>query len=551
MPNIRKIEPEFPVFKQKKRVAAYARISMSTEKLEHSLEAQISYYNRMIQKNPDWLFAGIYADDGISGTGTSKRAEFNQMIKDCEAGMIDIILTKSISRFARNTVDLLKTVRKLKKIGVEVWFERENIHSMDGDGELMLSILASFAQEESRSISDNRKWSIRKRFEQGIPSCHYRVYGYRWEGDEMVPVPEEAEVVKMIFRTFLDNKTVGEIKACLDKDGKTTMTGRRWAKERIKDVLTNIVYCGDLMLQKLYTNDPIDRKQRKNRGELPRYLIRDHHEAIIDRETFDFVQSELIRRRCQRPASSWKVAANCFTGMIRCEKCGADMTRSVRTNKAALTSIGDKRISWECYTRRKGGQCSTKEILERYIEIAAADALGISEFDEEVFLQKVDHISVPDNGRLVFHFIDGTVRTEVLKKTSYKDCWTDEAKARASAYFREHPPVNKEGVTCFTTKIKCGSCGANYSSQKWHGIRYFRCSKYCGSRGLREDLLKSFLCEVLGMSEFDDRVFLEKVDRIIVYHPNKLLIVKTDGSSEERIWDFPKCTPTGKTNKGK
>ena len=206
MKTVTKIEPQQPILKSRKRVAAYARVSMETERLQHSLSAQISYYNDKIQKNPDWLFAGVYVDDGISDTGTAKREEFNRMIADADAGKIDIILTKSISRFARNTVDLLAKVRHLREIGVEVWFERENIHSLSGDGELMLSILASFAQEESRSLSDNCKWGIRKRMEQGIPNGHFRVYGYRWDGDELVPVPEEAAIVKRIFQNFLDAK---------------------------------------------------------------------------------------------------------------------------------------------------------------------------------------------------------------------------------------------------------------------------------------------------------------------------------------------------------
>ena len=207
MRKITKIEPTAPVVKQKKRVAAYARVSMDTERLQHSLSAQVSYYNDKIQKNPEWLFAGVYADNGISGTGTAKREEFNRLLADCEAGKIDLVLTKSISRFARNTVDLLETVRHLKEIGVEVWFERENIRSFDGDGELLLSILASFAQEESRSISENCKWGIRKRFEKGIPNGHFRIYGYRWEGDELLIVPEEAAVVRRIFQNFLDGKS--------------------------------------------------------------------------------------------------------------------------------------------------------------------------------------------------------------------------------------------------------------------------------------------------------------------------------------------------------
>ena len=222
MRKITKIEPTAPVVKQKKRVAAYARVSMDTERLQHSLSAQVSYYNDKIQKNPEWLFAGVYADNGISGTGTAKREEFNRLLADCEAGKIDLVLTKSISRFARNTVDLLETVRHLKEIGVEVWFERENIRSFDWDGELLLSILASFAQEESRSISENCKWGIRKRFEKGIPNGHFRIYGYRWEGDELLIVPEEAAVVRRIFQNFLDGKSRLETEREFAGEGITT-----------------------------------------------------------------------------------------------------------------------------------------------------------------------------------------------------------------------------------------------------------------------------------------------------------------------------------------
>ena len=207
MPKISRIEPIVPAIKPLKKVAAYARVSMQSERMMHSLSTQISYYSKIIQKNPDWEYAGVYADDFISGTNTVKRDEFKRMLSDCEAGKIDIILTKSISRFARNTVDLLETVRHLKSMGIEVRFEKENINSMSGDGELMLSILASFAQEESRSISENVKWGTQKRFEKGIPNGKFRIFGYRWEDDQLVIEPEEAEIVKRIFQNFLDGKS--------------------------------------------------------------------------------------------------------------------------------------------------------------------------------------------------------------------------------------------------------------------------------------------------------------------------------------------------------
>ena len=225
MRKISKIEPTMPAVAAKKKVAGYARISMESERMHHSLSAQISYYNALIQKKPEWEFAGVYADDGISGTGTAKRSEFLRMLADCEAGKIDIILTKSIQRFARNTVDLLETVRHLKNIGVEVRFEKENINSMSGDGELMLSILASFAQEESRSISENVKWGTRKRFEQGIPNGRFQIYGYRWEGDHLVVEPEEAKIVKMIFDDFLKGLSAESTEKKLEEMGGKILQG--------------------------------------------------------------------------------------------------------------------------------------------------------------------------------------------------------------------------------------------------------------------------------------------------------------------------------------
>ena len=217
MRKITKLEPAAPILKPKKWVAAYARVSMESERLQHSLSAQISYYNEKIQKNPDWLFAGVYADYGISGTGTAKRDEFNRMLADCEAGKIDIVLTKSISRFTRNTVDLLETVRHLKEIGVEVWFERENIHSMSGDGELMLSILASFAQEESRSISSNIKWAIKKKFERG-GQWHTAAFGYRFlAGLSCYAIAEKLTAMGVKTPAGKDKWSQGTVKRILQK----------------------------------------------------------------------------------------------------------------------------------------------------------------------------------------------------------------------------------------------------------------------------------------------------------------------------------------------
>ena len=552
MRNVKKLEPEAPVLKTKKRVAAYARISMESERMNHSLSAQISYYNEKIQKNPDWLFAGVYADDGISGTGTAKRDEFNRLIADCDAGKIDIVLTKSISRFARNTVDLLETVRHLKEIGVDVWFERENIHSMDGDGELMLTILASFAQEESRSISDNCKWGIRKRFEQGIPNGHFRVYGYHWEGDELIPTPDEAAIVKRIFRNFLDGKSRLETEREFAAEGVKTRDGCPWVDSNIKQVLTNITYTGDLLLQKEYISDPIVKKRKKNHGELPQYHVADHHPPIIDRETFNYVQSEIARRKELGPLANKSLNITCFTGRIKCEKCGQSLMRNTRANRAKHSELGEKLVGWVCGSRKKkGGRCTTREIPDRCLRRACADALGLGEFSEDEFTEKVEYISVPDNGILRFHFKDGTVKTQTWVNTAKKDAWTQEARARASAYRRSHAAMGKKGATCFTSKIKCGHCGANFRRQTQNNvscggkISYFRCTSGCdcNTPGLREDHLKGLICKVLDIPEFDETVFLERIDRIVVNEPDRLIFVLTDGAEDERIWNPPNTRP--------
>ena len=204
--TVKKIEARKPVVTKRMRVAAYARVSMESERLEHSLSSQISRYSELIQRNPSWEYAGVFADYGISGTST-ERPEFQRLMAECEAGHIDLILTKSISRFARNTLDTLIAVRHLKELGIAIRFEKENIDTLTAKGELLLTLLASFAQEESRSISDNVKWGTRKRFEKGIPNGRFRVLGYRWEGDKLVVVPEEAAVVRRIFQNFLDGKS--------------------------------------------------------------------------------------------------------------------------------------------------------------------------------------------------------------------------------------------------------------------------------------------------------------------------------------------------------
>ncbi|MBQ6476008.1 MAG: recombinase family protein, partial [Clostridia bacterium] len=284
MSTVKRIETRQIKQFQRKRVAAYARVSVDTEQLMHSLSAQVSYYSNLIQGTPEWEYVGVYIDAGITGTDTKPRERFQEMIADCEAGKIDIILTKSISRFARNTVDLLATVRHLKELGVEVRFEREHVNTFTSDGEVMLSILASFAEQESISLSQNIKWRVRKNYEQGKPHAHLKLYGYRWEGDERIIEPDEAEVVRFIFAEYLSGKSFREIATELDEKEIRSVRGtKHFSPQTLRKMISNEEYTGCQIYQQVYAYKP--HKQRINYGELPKYRVDDHHEAIIDPDT--------------------------------------------------------------------------------------------------------------------------------------------------------------------------------------------------------------------------------------------------------------------------
>ncbi len=366
----------------KKRVAAYARVSLETDRLAHSLLAQTEYYSEFIRSKPDWELAGIYADSFISGTGTSRRPEFLRLITDCENGRIDLVLCKSISRFARNTVDLLETVRHLKGLGVEVRFEKENIYSLSGDGELLLTILASFAQEESRSISENVKWGIRKRYRAGKAGTRNKfVFGYRYDGERYVVVPEQAEVVRQIFKDYIAGSPLRMISAHLRENGVKTTRGFDFSHNQIGYMISNEIYIGNIVLQKSYVKDFITHRKVENNGELPQYRLCNCHEPIIDMKTFRAAQRESEHRAATKPIYP-------FSGKLICHKCEKPFTR--RTN-------GGKYACWHC--RR----CKNVKLKEE--KLKSLFGLTDKEISERLF-----RISVRENGKLGVEFYDG--RTE-------------------------------------------------------------------------------------------------------------------------------------------
>ena len=361
MPEVRKIEPTVTALKPRKRVAAYARISMESDRLNHSLSAQISYFSELIQRNPEWIYVGVYADSGISGGNIRRRAEFQRLIDDCNAGKIDIVLCKSISRFARSTVDLLETVRHLKSIGVEVRFEKENIHTLSSDGELLLSILAGFAEEESRSQSENAKWAIRKKFERG-QQWHVAAYGYRWNGETFVVCEEEAEAVRVIFDNFLKDVPLGHTAKWLKENGHACSI------PFIHYVLENPVYVGDVILQRYFTENPRTHRIIENKGQLPRYYITDNHPAIIDPAVFEMVQREMERRTREGGRYS---GVSIFSGKIRCGACGGSFGAKVwhSTDKY-------RRIIYRCNNKYNGQKCQTPHVTEEEIKEAFVTAFN-------------------------------------------------------------------------------------------------------------------------------------------------------------------------------
>ena len=285
---------------QKRRVAGYARVSTDSDEQFTSYEAQVDYYTQYIKGKPEWEFVKVYTDEGISGCNTRHREGFKEMISDALAGKIDLIVTKSVSRFARNTVDSLVTIRKLKENGTEVYFEKENIFTFDGKGELLLTIMSSLAQEESRSISENVTWGQRKRFADGKVSLPYKQFlGYR-KGEDGFPevVPEEAVIVRRIYTRFMAGLTPGAIAKELTADGIPTPAGKqRWPTSTVESILQNEKYKGAALLQKCFTVDFLTKKKKINEGEVPQYYVEHSHEPIITPEEFDKVQAEFERRK--------------------------------------------------------------------------------------------------------------------------------------------------------------------------------------------------------------------------------------------------------------
>lgn len=364
---------------QKTRVAAYCRVSTEFEEQESSYEMQVEHYTSYIKSNPEWELVEVYADDGISATNTAKRESFNRMIQDCRDGKIDMILTKSISRFSRNTVDCLKFTRELKDLNIAVFFEKENINTLDAKGEVLMTIMAALAQQESESLSANVRLGIQFRNQAGkVQVNHNRFLGYtKDESGTLVIVPEEAEIVRRIYAEYMDGQSFLQIKRGLEADGILNGAGNaKWHESNIKQILTNEKYIGDALLQKTYTVNTLEKKRVANNGLAPKYYVEGSHEAIISKDVYLRVQAEIARRANILTDGKKRIYSSRYalSSLVFCGHCG-DIYRRIKWN-----SRGCKSTVWRCVSRvlkkSSGIDCPARTIKEEDLQAAVVTAVN-------------------------------------------------------------------------------------------------------------------------------------------------------------------------------
>ncbi len=418
MDSIVKIEAAGSVIPQRKRVAAYARVSSGKDAMLHSLAAQVSYYSSMIQSHSDWQYCGVYSDEAMTGT-KKERPGFQNLLADCRAGKIDLIITKTISRFSRNTLVFLETVRELRSLGVDVFFEDQNIHSSSESGELLITLLASLAQEESLSASENQKWKIRKNFSEGIPTTN-RMFGYSTVNGVMTVIPEEAEVVRMIFDDYLAGMGANAIVRKLTALGVPTKLGVRWRENIIRDMLKNEKYKGDLLLQKTFRPDHVSKRTVMNEGQLPQYYVQGDHEAIVSPDVFDAVQEEMVRRSKGIRKSPGQLYP--FSGKIICEKCGKHFRR--KTTKSG--------IKWVCSTYNTYGKaaCDAQQIPEPALLTIVGD-------------RPFACVRVPEDGMVIVCWADGSESVHHWENPSRAESWTVEMRQKAAERSRRQWQQNR------------------------------------------------------------------------------------------------------------
>lgn len=518
--NIRTIPATISKFSQAslmeqklRKTAAYARVSTDHEEQETSYEAQVSYYTDYIKNHEGWEFIKVYADEGISGCNTKGRDGFNTMIADALAGKIDLIITKSVSRFARNTVDSLTTIRKLKENGIECYFEKENIWTFDGKGELLLTIMSSLAQEESRSISENVTWGHHKRFADGKAMVPFgRFLGYeRGEDGNLVVNPEQAVTVKLIYKLFLEGHTPYKVAQILTERGIPT-PGRKkvWGKACVESILTNEKYKGDALLQKVFTTDFLTKKKKKNEGEVPQYYVTGNHEAIIDPKIFEQVQAEMERRKNQKGRYS---GVGIFSSKIKCGECG-----NWYGSKTWHSNDKYRGRVFLCNHKYKGEQvCKTPRLTED--DIKAVFVKAVNEYlteKDELLANAVDILRIA-----------GDI-TEL-------EAQSDSLFAEMNALIEQTQNLIEENASVpMDQKVyaeRYNRLVGEYDDKK---EAFHKAQNAISDKKAREVQIKCFIERVWRMgsfiTEFDSGLWSDLVDYITVFDKNNIKVTFRDGT---------------------
>ena len=504
-------------------VAAYCRVSTAQEDQETSYEAQVAYFTKLITENPSWQLAGIYADDGISGTDMKKRDNFNAMMERClqKDGNIDLILTKSISRFARNTVDCLSCIRKLKERNIAIYFEKEHINTLESTGELLITILSSQAQEESRNISENVKWGLKRKYEKGEMLVR-RMFGYGKGTDgQMYIIPEEAEVVRLIYGKYLEGESLNGIARLLKEKGIKTIRGNtEWNVNSIRTILINEKYIGDAMAQKTFTTDYLTKTRKENQGELQKYYVENAHEAIIPREVFYKVQEELHQRaniykkssKQEKEAKGKHSGKYALSKITICKECGCEYRRQI------WSKYGEKKAVWRCENRLRNGTRYCKDsptIEESVLHRAVLHAINQVLENKDEFVQTL-------RKNVVTALTHGTEDSEYAKEKKKLQ--------KAMAELIQQQAQKNGDKTAF--EERCQAITAQIEALEMEQIK----AACIGEKSRKMEDIKGFLDKIdCVLTEYDDKLVRQLIQNIKVVNTRKIEVVFKSGITVEEM----------------
>lgn len=505
------------------RVAAYCRVSTAQEDQETSYEAQVGYFTKLITENPSWQLAGIYADDGISGTDMKKRDNFNAMMERClqKDRDIDLILTKSISRFARNTVDCLSCIRKLKERNIAIYFEKEHINTLESTGELLITILSSQAQEESRNISENVKWGLKRKYEKGEMLVR-RMFGYGKGTDgQMYIIPEEAEVVRLIYGKYLEGESLNSIARLLKEKGVKTIRGNtQWNVNSVRTILINEKYIGDAMAQKTFTTDYLTKARKENQGELQKYYVENAHEAIIPREVFYKVQEELHQRaniykkssKQEKEAKGKHSGKYALSKITICKECGCEYRRQI------WSKYGEKKAVWRCENRLRNGTRYCKDsptIEESVLHRAVLHAINQVLENKDEFVQTL-------RKNVVTALTHGTEDSEYAKEKKKLQ--------KAMAELIQQQAQKNGDKTAF--EERCQAIAAQIEALEMEQIK----AACIGEKSRKMEDIKGFLDKIdCVLTEYDDKLVRQLIQNINVVNARRIEVVFKSGITVEEM----------------